>query len=205
MDNLEFKYDAFISYRHIYPDKLIAQKLHTLLETYKVPNRIVKDGKIPKIRKVFRDKDELPTSGDLGKDIENALEASRFLIVICSPRTNESQWIKKEINYFIKLGRQDKILALLIEGEPGDSFPEEIRTRTVKIQGVNGQYTEHTEKLRLLAPILNCSFDDLKQRNRERQIKRRLLVLSLTTLFSILVEICSLLMWNNHSMYRIAS
>lgn len=36
------KYDAFISYRHTEPDKTIAEKLHKMLETYKVPSKIAK-------------------------------------------------------------------------------------------------------------------------------------------------------------------
>lgn len=32
-----FKYDAFISYRHVEPDVSVAGSLHKLIETYKVP------------------------------------------------------------------------------------------------------------------------------------------------------------------------
>ena len=35
-DNEIYKYDAFISYRHTEPDKAIAEKLHKMLEGFKV-------------------------------------------------------------------------------------------------------------------------------------------------------------------------
>ena len=37
---MEYKYRAFISYRHISPDQEIAKRLHTLLETYRIPKNI---------------------------------------------------------------------------------------------------------------------------------------------------------------------
>ncbi len=40
-----------------------------------------RDGAVPKKRTCFRDRDELPLSSDLGATIEDALGASRYLIV----------------------------------------------------------------------------------------------------------------------------
>ena len=71
-----FRYDAFISYRHKELDRKWAQWLLESLETYKVPQSLVKQGFAPRIQRVFRDEDELPTSADLGENIRLALEAS---------------------------------------------------------------------------------------------------------------------------------
>lgn len=60
-----FRYDAFISYRHCDPDKRIAEKLHRMLETYKIPKAIVKASGKKRINRVFRDREELPTSSNL--------------------------------------------------------------------------------------------------------------------------------------------
>ena len=117
------KYDAFISYRHTEPDKSIAEKLHKMLETYRVPSKIAKKIGKKKINRVFRDREELPTSSNLASSIEEALINSEYLIVICSPRTPQSKWVLKEIETFSKLHGHDKILALLVEGEPIESFP----------------------------------------------------------------------------------
>lgn len=193
-----YKYDAFISYRHTEPDKTIAERLHRILETYRVPKAVVKMGIRKKVGRVFRDREELPTSSNLAESIQEALENSEHLIVVCSPRTPGSQWVCKEIETFAALHGHDRILALLIEGEPEESFPEQLRFVKKKLVLEGGTVTEvvqeveplaadiraeglrgmkkklKTEVLRLLAPILNCRFDDLRQRHRERRIKRAL-------------------------------
>lgn len=198
-----YKYDAFISYRHTEPDKTVAEKLHRMLETYKTPKAVVNKGGQKKVGRVFRDRDELPTSPNLADNIQQALESADHLIVICSPRTPASQWVNKEIETFGALHGYDKILALLIEGEPVDSFPKPLRVIREKIVHPDGTEAEitreveplaadiraespgamkkklKTEILRLLAPILNCTFDDLRQRHRERFI-RRMLTLSIS-------------------------
>jgi|GEM_PF-252868 len=192
---MNYKYDAFISYRHTIPDAAVAERLHQLLETYRIQKNIAKATGKKKIQRVFRDRDELPTSSNLADNITVALESSEFLIVICSPRTSQSQWVLKEIETFKKLHGQDKILALLIEGEPEESFPEQLRfikeenvledgtivENTIEVEPLAADIRADnkremfkklkTEVLRLLAPMLNCSYDDLKQRHRERFIR----------------------------------
>ncbi|MGI6086088.1 MAG: TIR domain-containing protein [Acetivibrionales bacterium] len=194
----KYIYDAFISYRHTEPDKAVAERLHRLLETFKIPKSIVKATGKKRIQRVFRDRDELPTSSNLAENITAALESSEFLIVVCSPRTPQSQWVLKEIETFKNLRGPDRILALLIEGEPAESFPEQLRiinkTQTMEDGSVIESAVEveplaadiraasekemmkklKTEVLRLLSPMLNCSYDDLKQRHKERLIKTAL-------------------------------
>src|SRR5438132_11366043 len=69
----------------------------------------------------FRDRDELPLSADLGDTIEDALRASRYLIVICTPASARSRWVNEEVRYFKSLGRADRILAIIAGGEPNAS------------------------------------------------------------------------------------
>ncbi len=71
-----FKYRAFISYSH--QDKAWGDWLHKALETYRVPRRLVgrvtRDGAIPRrLFPIFRDREEPPTSSDLGANISEAL------------------------------------------------------------------------------------------------------------------------------------
>ena len=77
-------FTAFISYRHQSPDQDVAKRLHTAIETYRVPAGIRKKTGRKKMGLVFRDQEELPLSSDLGKDIENALDNSDWLIAVCS-------------------------------------------------------------------------------------------------------------------------
>src|SRR5262249_8356887 len=122
-DSLAFIYDAFISYRHIPRDSNWAEWLIAALESYRSPKALQDRGFPPRLRKIFRDEDEVAASPDLKDHIKEALKASRFLIVICSGFTTRSKWVTREIEIFNGLGRNDQVLALLTEGEPGDSFP----------------------------------------------------------------------------------
>lgn len=189
-----YRYDVFISYRHLEPDRSWAQWIHTALETYRVPHKLVKERGFPRrIGRVFRDEDELPASADLNHEIAQALKESRFLLVVCSPNTPESEWVNGEVAVFRELGRHNQILALLIEGEPVRSFPRsliEIRRTITDEAGLTKEEIEEVEplaadvrptrkepekylkrmaKLRLLACILGCRFDDLRQRELERR------------------------------------
>ena len=97
---LSYSYEAFISYRQVEPDKTIAERLHRALETYKVPRSLIKEGMPRRLKRIFRDKEELAASSNLGENIQKALKQSRFLIVVCSRKTPESEWVTKEIETF---------------------------------------------------------------------------------------------------------
>ena len=180
------KYDAFISYRHSEVDMEIAKKVHAGLESFKVPVPVQKRAKKKRIRRVFRDQEELPIGSDLDETIATALYQSEFLIVICSPRTLESEWVMKEIDTFISMHGKSNIMAVLVEGEPWQSFPPQIMTddygRAIEplaadVRGATKKERNEklkSELLRLAAPILGCTYDDLKQRHRERKIRKTL-------------------------------
>src|SRR5215218_4767011 len=87
------RYWAFVSYSH--RDKAAGDWLHRALETQPVPKPLVgrptRLGTIPpRLTPVFRDREELAASPDLGVRIEEALRQSRYLIVICSPQAAAS-------------------------------------------------------------------------------------------------------------------
>lgn len=91
----KYKYDAFISYRHIEPDLTIAKILHEMIEKFNIPKhlRTVSNDENSindkHIFRVFRDREELSTK-DLSTMIEEAIANSKNLIVICSKRTSLS-------------------------------------------------------------------------------------------------------------------
>ena len=117
------QYLAFISYRHNPRDQKISAQFRRKLETWHLP----KDTSLPKKRRVFRDTDELPTSSDLGMDIQRALEGSGYLISLCSEDYMQSLWCLREVQVFLELGRKDRILPVLVDGDPEKAIPEEIR------------------------------------------------------------------------------
>ena len=223
MNLQEIKYDAFISYRHCELDQFVATTLHKELEAFRLPKAIEKQLRAKgitkkKIERVFRDRDELPITNNLADPITNALRNSDFLLVICSPRLRESLWCRKEIETFIKMHGREHIFAVLIEGEPADSFPEELLFEEKITVDANGN--EHVERvpieplaadvrgknkkeirkkikeevLRLAAPMFDCSYDDLKQRHRERAIRRIIAIAgSISTVFAAFGIISSIM------------
>ena len=186
MPDNTFVYDAFISYRHKPLDMAVAKAIHKQLETYRIPAGIQKKTGKKRMGKVFRDQEELPLLADLGEGIRRALEQSEWLIVICSPELLESKWCMKEIDTFIALGRRDRILTVLVSGEPQDSFPVQLRVidgdeREPLAADVRAASPARTlarvrrEKLRLLAPMLGVGYDDLRRRQRERAVRTAVL------------------------------
>lgn len=176
----EYKYDAFISYRHSRRDSFVAERLHKYLETYRLPKALKESVTKQGIGRVFRDREELPLTDNLNDYIVGALDDSEHLIVICSPRLKESEWCKKEIDTFIEKHGRDKVMLVLCEGEPEDSFPRvmmdgnaEPLAADVRSDSIRGTKRKiKSEALRILAPMLGVDYDDLKQRNRERHFKK---------------------------------
>ena len=120
-----YKYDAFISYRHVEPDQSIAKQLHQMIETFNPPKEFHKNGK-KTIFRVFRDREEL-AARDLSASIKEALATSRYLIVLCSKRTPLSEWCQKEVKIFKSLHGDERIIPVLIEGEPDEAFPHALK------------------------------------------------------------------------------
>tara|TARA_R110002096_G_scaffold13623_8_gene48029 strand:- start:557 stop:2707 length:2151 start_codon:yes stop_codon:yes gene_type:complete len=132
-EDLRPEYWAFISYRHLDNQQLGRQWatwLHQQLESYEIPEDLVdtaneRGDTIPeRLFPIFRDEEELPADADLSTAIRAAVERSKYMIVLCSPRAAESTYVAEEIRYFKELGRADRILAVLIEGEPNASWDE---------------------------------------------------------------------------------
>jgi WD40 repeat protein len=194
------RYWAFLSYSHT--DAKWGNWLHKALETYRVPRRLVgkesRDGKVPaRLFPIFRDREELPVSANLTATISEALEESRYLIVICSPRAAQSKWVGKEIKAFKKLRGEDRVLAFIVdgvpkasEGKPGvrpeaECFPEPLRyclgpdgelsgnrTEPLAADAREGKDGRQNAKLKLLAGLLGVNYDELRQRERERHRRR---------------------------------
>ncbi len=210
-------YNAFISYRHSDLDSEIAAGIHKRLEAFSLPrnlrDRFPKE--MHKIKRVFRDTEELPLADNLSDPINEALQNSDWLIVVCSPRLKESLWCAKEIELFSGYHGKDHILCVLAEGEPDDSFPEAIRFRERKVTDENGN--EHLVKepveplaadvrgaskhvrgkkmddaiLRMAAPMYGLGYDDLKQRHREQRVKRIAFISAVASAFFLLYAITS--------------
>lgn len=191
MQDESYKYWAFISYSH--RDQAWADWLHHALETYRVPRRLVgrasPAGAVPRrLYPVFRDQDELPSSPNLSGAIDLALRQSRFLIVIASPYAAVSRWVDQEIERFRALGRAERILCLIVDGEPNagqlpdkgllECFPPSLRgaggLEPIAADLRPGKDGKPAARLKLIAGVLGVGLDELRRRERRRQQLARL-------------------------------
>lgn len=191
-----YAYRAFISYSH--RDKDLAQRLHRDVESYRIPSKLVGRvtgvGKVPRrLRPIFRDREELPASGDLSAELSRALSQSQFLVVICSPAAAKSRWVNEEILQFKRVHGDDRVLALVADGEPHASsmpgtehrecFPVALRYRI----GADGQLSDipaepiaadvrreadgpRLATQKLIAGLTGLRLDALVQRETQRRI-----------------------------------
>ncbi|WP_338953863.1 TIR domain-containing protein [Fusobacterium nucleatum] len=150
----KYKYNAFISYRHIEPDLTIAEILHDMIEKFNIPKHlrtVSNDGSLiddKHVFRVFRDREELSTK-DLSTMIEEAIANSENLIVICSKRTSLSPWCRKEVQLFKRIHGANNIIPVLIEGEPDESFIDELKN--LKATFINSENVEEEKNIELLA------------------------------------------------------
>lgn len=157
-------------------------RLHRALEGYRLPRRLIGRpgplGPIPRrLPPVFRDRDELAASDDLGQAVQAALEEAATLIVICSPHAVQSRWVNEEIRAFARLGRRNRIFCLVVDGEPHaadpvreclppalfeNNHPEPLAADILR----DGR---RDARLKLIASIVGVSFDELRQRDAVRR------------------------------------
>lgn len=137
---------------------------------------------LPKeIRPVFKDTSEL-NPGNLPQQIHDALEQSRYLVVICSPRSAKSEWVNREVETFIAMGKTDKIIPFIIEGNAfaknpdEECFPQAIRNlpEEQEILGANiNEMGRDAAAVKVVAQMFRVKFDELWQRYEREQKKRR--------------------------------
>ena len=188
---MEYHYKAFISYRHAGPDTKVAVEIQNRIERYIIPGSIRRDLGIKSIGRVFRDKDELPSTSDLNDNIKNAIRNSEYLICICSPRYKESVWGRKEIEFFLESHDKRHVLTVLAEGEPDEVVPDILCSETVTVRDENGKDVTIETKLeplscdyrgdrhrarneefpRLAAVLIGCRYADLRQKMRKRRMR----------------------------------
>lgn len=187
------RYVAFISYSQ--RDRARARWLHRSLETYRVPARLRSSarafGGVPgKLSPVFLDREELSSSADLAASVRAGLEGARYLIVVCSPNAARSRWVNEEIGYFRALGGDDRILCLIVGGEPhaersgradDECFPPALLApakdgtpapEPLAADLRPGMDGPRDALLKIVAALLGLRFDDLRQREQARRQKR---------------------------------
>lgn len=211
------KYAAFISYRHTSRDTKVAQEVQKAIETYKLPRNVIdstltnegifseKKGVLisRSLGKCFRDEDELAASHSLPDSIQDALASSRTLILICSPETQSSHWVQREVETFVALHGREKIICVLAEGDSKACIPPILKSRMIPDSQGNMQNTstgplaadmrpgsEHKRKselVRIIAAVADLDYDELRKREQSRKRKRLLISTATATIATILI------------------
>ncbi|MGN1168315.1 MAG: PQQ-binding-like beta-propeller repeat protein, partial [Lachnospiraceae bacterium] len=171
-DLASVSYDAFICYKHGETDTAVARMLQRQLEHFRVPRKV--PGQRYPFKRVFVDEGELSSCSDFGEQVCDALKNSGWLIVICSPETPLSPWVKLEIDTFLKFHDRSRVLAILTSGEPEMSFPPQLLgdNEVLAADARGGTLKDVLKKLKgdallkIAAPMLGITFDSLKQRQK---------------------------------------
>lgn len=178
------RYRAFLSYSHV--DAQWARWLMRRLESYRVPKRLVgtpgHDGPIPaRLGVVFRDRDELPSAGDLSTTIKEALAESAALVVICSQAASQSHWVDSEVRAFLEQGDPDRVFCFIVDGRAGEEPcfpPATIRDGRIPLAADARPDGDGKDRafLKLVAGLLGVGYDTLVQREAQRRNRRLALV-----------------------------
>ena len=191
-NSILFKYRAFLSHSH--RDKAWCEWLYGALDQTRIDadlvGRATMAGPVPRdLRPICRGNDDLTAGPSLKERALAALDELQFLIVICSPNAAKSRHVNEEIRHFKSLGRSTHVIAVIVDGVPGDAehecFPPALRVKVAP----DGTPTTDPEEpitadareqgdgkriaaLRVVAHLIAVPFDELRGRD-TAAVKRR--------------------------------
>lgn len=176
----QYKYFAFISYNS--HDIAWGKRLQRKLESYRMSATLCSEHGWQRkpINPVFFAPYDIQPGG-LSQEIQDRLNASRHLIVICSPHSARSEWVGKEIEYFHQLGRTKNVHFFIVEGEPHSGNPDTECFNPIidtlglpEILGANiheqifrwSWLNKERAYVQLISKLLGVEFDAIWQRHR---------------------------------------
>ena len=192
MEQKAFEYYAFISYSRL--DEEWAKWIQRKLETYRFPVTLRKNNaSLPKkIFPVFRDKTDL-VSGELWDSLKHQLQESEYLIVICSPNSAKAEWVNNEVAYFRSLGRNNKIIPLIVDGNPHAADPQQECFCPMlrdcgedELLGVSiKELGKKKAVLRVISGMMQLRFDSLVKRDTVRRRRRAMLAAAVAVMLTV--------------------
>ena len=190
---MEYEFYAFISYKRGENDERWAQRLQRTLERYRVP---VADlpigGAAPKRLKVFRDKSDLEAYQTVGQGLSDNLASSRFLVVVCSPRSAQSPYVDAEARHFVETGRKENIVPFVIKaaGEPASFYSPLIPAGMEPV--IASENFEETF-VRLLSRLLGVEYDSMWQAH--LQASRREALFRFAAVAAVIILVAGFALW----------
>lgn len=173
------KYFAFLSHDH--EDREFVKRLHRDLERYRIPKQIrIKTG-IDNLHPIFLDRDELPATHQLTKAIEDALSESKFLVLVVSDHSMQSEWVRSEVEHFLEDHEPSKLIVAIAPGHDPAKLPDYLPQDQKKFEPLAADFNANGDEcrgatLKIVASVLGISLGDLVKRDQlARQIRNGLL------------------------------
>jgi tetratricopeptide (TPR) repeat protein len=187
------QYRAFIAYTHA--DVGWAKWLHGWLESFRGDKDLIwrdATGTLHRtLRPLYRDPGDVTVGQTPTQQTLAALEASRALIVICSPASAQSSYVAEQIRLFRSRHPERPVIPLIVDGKPGhpelECFPPTLKFRLdpqgeiieepSEIQAADTREEADGEALalaKIVAGILGASADEVFRRSERgfRSVKR---------------------------------
>lgn len=180
------RYSAFISYSR--GDRREVARVQRWLESYRLPRRLTGsgpawDGAGRRLRPLFRDQDELSAGPDIAASVGAAIDASAWLLVMCTPQAAASQWVGREIAMFRAAHGDGRIVAALLSGEPAESFPAALNQDAAgaPLQPLAADFRPQGDGrrlalLKLVAVLAGVDLAALVQRDAQRRLRQWLAI-----------------------------
>ena len=166
-----------------------AQMLAESIRKYRLPSGVVTASPDKDYRRILLDTEETPCDSQVQTKLENC----RFFVFLCSPDAKSSEALKERLAAFRSTHGSENVIAVLVRGEPEDSFPENFREqklvrhilpdqrvleRMETIEPIAADLRADTEKrrrqllryetVRIVASVMSLHPDDLEQRQHAR-------------------------------------
>ena len=207
-----YTYFAFISFQS--SDAREALRLQHAIESYRLPAVLCKQNNVPrKIKPLYCYLNDMHAGEELMQELKSRMEQSRFLIVVCSPRSAKSVFVNSGIDYFVSLGRRDSIIPVIVDGVPysndplTECFPEALKRHfprhadplqdhsilgiNIHEAGVSRRKAYDRAMLMVVARMLQLDFDGLLLRDKQRRTRRTILA----SLLALVVALALGLTW----------
>lgn len=204
-------YDAFISYSHADDDGLVSVLQGAL-------RRIAKPWNRRSALDVFCDRTGLSANPGLWSSITDAMDRSRWLVLVASPGAASSPWVGRELGYWLEHRDPGRILVALVAGtwewddESGDfdwdrctAVPQALRgvfaeePRHIDLRWVGGEaaVTDRSPRLidqvaEIAAPIHGVTKEQIEGADLREHIRTRRLARSAVAILSVLTIVASI-------------
>jgi len=182
---------AFISYSHT--DKKTVRKLHRAIEGFRIPRYVRQQIKNSprRLYPIFRDETDL-SGVALTPQLQEAIQNSDFLIVICSEGSARSEWVELEIDEFVNAHQVEDIIPIFLRAEDKAAFLSAFPSR-LSFHGKEPSDSLLFGKphqlvlFQIVTRLLRCCSDALLQRYQQQLRLRRKLIFGFLLFFLLFI------------------